>query len=99
MMQVVPMDIDQALTAAETYRSPINGGMVDVLADAVKRLRTEQLDVWAAIGATDVGQGLAWNVAAMVRLSRDRRDELDALRAEVRELRALSHSANLKDPP
>lgn len=70
-------------------------------ADEIERLDAERLDVWAAIAATDVGQGLAWNVSAMVRLSRERRDELDALRSEVRELRAalyLSRSLAITTP-
>lgn len=38
MLQVIPMTIEQALKAAETYNSPVNGGMVQVLANEVRRL-------------------------------------------------------------
>ena len=38
MMQIIPMSLDEALKASETYRSSVNGGMVDVLADGVRRL-------------------------------------------------------------
>jgi hypothetical protein len=37
--QAVPMTVDEALKAAETYMSTINGSMVDVLAREVVRLR------------------------------------------------------------
>jgi len=40
--QMVPMTVDEALKAAETYTSGINGTMVDVLAREVKRLRALQ---------------------------------------------------------
>jgi hypothetical protein len=32
------MTLNEALKASETYRSSVNGGMVDVLADGVRRL-------------------------------------------------------------
>jgi hypothetical protein len=38
MLQTIPMTLDEALKAAETYRSSINGCMVQTLADGVRRL-------------------------------------------------------------
>jgi hypothetical protein len=43
-MQIIPMSVEQALKAAETYRSPTNGDMVSVLADEVRRLREAPRD-------------------------------------------------------
>lgn len=43
MLQIVPMTVEQALKASETYASPINGDMVSVLAAEVRRL-TELMD-------------------------------------------------------
>lgn len=39
MMQIIPMTVEQALKAADTYDSPVNGGMVGVLAAEVRRLQ------------------------------------------------------------
>ena len=39
MMQIVPMTVEQALKASETYASPINGDMVIVLAAEGRRLQ------------------------------------------------------------
>lgn len=36
MMQIIPMTVDDALKAADTYKSIMNGTMVDVLAKAVR---------------------------------------------------------------
>lgn len=39
MMQIIPMSVDEALKAADTYKSTMNGTMVDVLAAEVRRLQ------------------------------------------------------------
>jgi hypothetical protein len=39
MMQIIPMTVEQALKASETYASPINGDMMSVLAAEIRRLQ------------------------------------------------------------
>lgn len=47
MMQIIPMSLNEALKAADGYKSTINGTMVDVLASGVRRLH-EALELIAA---------------------------------------------------
>lgn len=67
MMQVIPMTIDQALTAADGYSSPLNGSMVDVLASEVRRLRGENerlrtaIEGWAQECSECDGTGQKWS--------------------------------------
>jgi hypothetical protein len=66
VVNVIPMTVDQALEAAKTYASPVNGGMVETLASEVIRLRSQLSAAAAALEAAE--QAMMDHRGALVRV-------------------------------
>jgi hypothetical protein len=52
--RIIPMSVEDALKAADTYKSTINGDLVQVLAAEVRRLR--QIGGTGAVAVTNSGE-------------------------------------------